>query len=136
MEAAMKRNALFAVMLGLALLAGGTQASYAWTKTFGGTRDQVRNACVGDGKVLMENGTHSTCFNGKTKITVDCNDQGNCTGSGRATVPGEIRAATSGVIGVMLGTVRVAVDLTQFGFDADGNSSGSQGPYVPPGMVN
>jgi hypothetical protein len=67
----------------LAVLAS-TGTSFAWTKDFAGSRADVRAACLGEGKLLVEGSTYSSCHNTLTKITVDCTDAGDCTGSGRA----------------------------------------------------
>lgn len=59
-------------------VAGGTSESFAWNTHFHGTRDQVRNACVGPGRVLEEVVDSSICKNTNNGTAVDCNDAGNC----------------------------------------------------------
>lgn len=100
----MNKTTILPILLGLLLLAGGSSESFAWSKTFNGTRDQVRAACQGPGMVLTENPqSHSTgCGNDNNGTAVACNDAGHCQGVGPGPMPRLVDTSFRGVVVGML----------------------------------
>ncbi len=82
----MRRSTLKATLLALPLLLVGVPEAFAWTKSFPGTRDQVRAACSKFGGSLHEDSNGSTCV-AKNSNVVSCNDAGDCAGSGSGPMP-------------------------------------------------
>lgn len=68
--------------LGVVLAVGSTTSAFAWSKSFAGTRDQVRAACTNVGGTLFEGHSTTTCANDKKGTIVTCNDDSRCGGSG------------------------------------------------------
>jgi hypothetical protein len=115
-------NTLFVAAV---LFAGAAPQAMAWEKSFKGTQAQVVAACKGPGLSLGSPGKGVTsCTNDNNGTHVVCNDKGHCIGDG----PGPMaRVASTDVVSAVL-SARAKVDLTAFGFDADGNSSVKRPP--------
>jgi hypothetical protein len=84
-----------------------TDAADAKTKHFKGTRDQVRAACKGDNKDLIE-GVDSKgigftmCINTQTNVSVVCGDDGKCTSTSRTAVLGIFQGGIGGETPVLV----------------------------------
>jgi hypothetical protein len=85
------------------LLLGSVTETFAWTKSFNGTRDQVRAAC-GAGMQVQEFESATSCYNASNGNAVVCNDGGRCTGTGDGPMPRAIGQAT-GQVGQASGAV-------------------------------
>ena len=117
----MTRSTYSSILLALPVLLMGTMESYAWSKNFPGTRDQVRNACKGPGMVLVENTetNNTACANDKNGTAVSCNDAGRCQGTGPGPMPRMVRfpdiSGMGGVMGVMAPQSTVPTTLSTEG---------------------
>lgn len=128
---------LSTVILTLAttLLAFSTGAAHAeWSKSFKGTRAQVRASCQGPGMVLNEwPDTNSTsCTNETNGNSVACNQNGSCTGSGSGPNPTRVSVTPLRIIAAVLGVngPLAAVD-TGMEQSATPNNSTHQPPSPP-----
>jgi hypothetical protein len=87
---ASKRQTILVAGLGVLLALGSTASAHAWSKSFGGTRDQVRTACAKVGGEVIEgkdsNGIGTTACLSKTTGLV-CGDDGKCSASGSGPMP-------------------------------------------------
>ena len=116
---------IHAILLAMLFITGAATESFAWSKVFQGSRDQVRAACTG-GRTMVEAGDATYCQDKKNGTGVSCDNGGHCEGYGPGPAPRNFTSAAMSTVGGVLGVVRTSVDLTQFGFDTDGNSSGKQ----------
>ncbi|HEY9011700.1 MAG TPA: hypothetical protein VIN06_11840 [Devosia sp.] len=81
------KTTIFATLVALPLLLAATGESFAWSKSFAGTRDQVRSACAAVGGALLDGQGATHCFNNKNGTAVSCYDDGKCDGSGPGPQP-------------------------------------------------
>jgi hypothetical protein len=107
------------LLVAAVLFTGAAPHAMAWEKSFNGTQAQVVAACKGPAFSLGSPGEGVTsCTNDNNGTHVVCNDRGHCIGDG----PGPMaRVASTDVVRAVL-SARAKVDLTAFGFDANGDS--------------
>ena len=105
----MTKTSIVTLAFASLLLLGSVSESFAWEKTFQGTRAQVVNACSGPDMVLSNGSTNSTCKNLKNGNIVDCNDAGNCVGGGSGPDPTRL-SETSAIRGTVVGGGTVSAD--------------------------
>jgi hypothetical protein len=67
---------------GAALMLVSSATIAATTTPFEGSRAEVREACVGDGLVLVEGLSWSHCTSDHNEASVTCRDDGVCAGTG------------------------------------------------------
>jgi hypothetical protein len=72
-----------AILLALLVTVDAAYASIKVTH-FPGTRDQLRSACKGEGKELVEGRDHTICFTATTGVV--CGDDKKCVSSGPRTI--------------------------------------------------
>jgi hypothetical protein len=89
----------YALLVAMPMLLLATTEGFAWTKTFSGTRDQVRSACGKSGGELIEGGTSTTCLGKSTGVS--CDDSGKCVGSGPGPQPRTVTGSTD-IVGTLL----------------------------------
>lgn len=129
------RLTIHVFVLALVLAVAGTGSAYAWTKTFGGTRDQVRAACSDVGGDLIEGtdsmgGGFSMCVNKGNNTGVTCGDDGQCIGSGpRASSFGSLLFGAGAVV---THAAPAAPGMSLSGPNDDsGASAGAPAPSAP-----
>ena len=130
----MKNLQIHAALIALPLLLAATGESLAWTKTFGGTRDQVRTACAKVGGDLMDGPGSTTCFNNKNGTGVTCYNDGTCDGGGPGPGPGRM-GSTMGLRGQPLssGTLSESDSGGTSSSESSGGAESGDGGAPPAG---
>lgn len=119
----MNTKTIFAALIAMPMLLGATGESFAWSKSFKGTRDQVRVACKAMGGDLIERSGHTSCGNPENGNHVVCSHNGQCEGGG----PGPMPRVRTGMIdlGTLLSTKATTYQVPES--LTSGGSSGSPG---------
>lgn len=120
-ETEMNTKTLFAALIAMPMLLGATAETFAWSKSFKGTRDQVRVACKAIGGDLRERAGSTSCGNPSNGNHVTCTHNGQCEGGGAGPMP---RVRTGMIdLGILLSAQAQAYQVPES--LTSGSSSGS-----------